>query len=130
MTSDLWYLTILAVFSVAWTTIYPVGLAQVAGGVPWAFGSRDTPLELPVWLNRARRAHANLVENLAPFAVLVIVAQITGKADATTANGAAIFFWARIAHALVYTAGIAYVRTIAFIVGVVGETMILMRILS
>lgn len=130
MTTDLWYLTILGFFSVAWTTIYPVGLAQIPGGIPWAFGPRDTPMDLPVWLDRARRSHANLVENLTPFAILVIVAHITGKADSTTATGAAIFFWARIVYAFVYTAGIPYLRTLVFITGVVGEVMILMRILA
>jgi uncharacterized MAPEG superfamily protein len=53
----------------------------------------------------------------------VIVAQLTGKANATTAFLAASFFYLRLAHAIVYWAGLAYLRTILFtlaFVAVVG----------
>ena len=49
----------------------------------------QTPL--PGWAERAKRAHINMAENLAPFAALVLVAHVTGAANATTAMGAAIF---------------------------------------
>jgi uncharacterized MAPEG superfamily protein len=65
---------------------------------------------------------------LAPFAILVIVAHLTGKANSTTALGATLFFWARVAHAATYLAGIIYARTAAFFVGVVGELMILSQL--
>jgi uncharacterized MAPEG superfamily protein len=109
-------------------SIPSAGVASVplsAGGFAWALGNRDTPNELPVWGQRAQRAHANMVENLAPFAALVLVAHVTGNANYTTAVGATLFFWARVAHAVVYTAGIPYVRTLAYGVGLVGEIMIL-----
>jgi uncharacterized MAPEG superfamily protein len=31
-----------------------------------------------------------------------------------------VFFWARLAHATVYLLGIAYVRTVAFLIGFVA----------
>lgn len=43
---------------------------------------------LPDWARRLYRAHMNMVENLAPFAVLVIAAQLTGAANEMTALGA------------------------------------------
>jgi uncharacterized MAPEG superfamily protein len=58
----------------------------------------------------------------------VLVAQIAGKANATTALGATIFFWGRVAHALVYLAGIPYLRTLVFVVAVAGELMILFQL--
>ena len=36
-----------------------------------------------------------------------------------------MFFWARLAHFLVYTAGIPYVRTLTFLVSLAGEFVIL-----
>jgi uncharacterized MAPEG superfamily protein len=110
--------------------VYVGGLAQVTGGFAWGFGNRDQPLELPDWAARAKRGHANMVENLAPFAVLVLVAHVAGKANATTALGATLFFWSRVAHFVVYTLGIPYVRTLVFAIASVGELMILFQILG
>lgn len=67
-----------------------------------------------LWAQRCKRSHYNMVENLAPFAALVLVAHVTGAANETTALCAAIFFWARVAHAILHTAGINLGRTIAF----------------
>jgi uncharacterized MAPEG superfamily protein len=59
----------------------------------------------------------------------VLVAQVTGKANATTALGAEIFFVGRIAHLLVYVAGIPVVRTLVFTLASVGEFMIFLQLL-
>ena len=82
MTTDLWMLTWSAFLCVMVPFVYVGGLGQVPGGLAWGFGNRDKPLELPPWAARAKRAHANLVENLAPFAVLVLVAHVAGKGNA------------------------------------------------
>ena len=100
------------------------------GGFAWGFGNRDNALELPSWAARAKRGHANMVENLAPFAVLVLVAHVAGKANATTALGATLFFWGRVAHFLVYTIGIPYLRTAVFGLASVGEILILLQLFS
>jgi uncharacterized MAPEG superfamily protein len=78
-----------------------------------------TPRPVPLWGKRADRAHLNAVECFAPFAALVIVAQIAGKANAMTAFWATSFFWLRLAHAVVYWAAIPYVRTVVFTLGFV-----------
>ncbi len=82
-------------------------------------GMREMPDEtvLPDWARRCRRAHMNLIENFAPFAALVLVLHVAGKADASTATAAAVFFFSRLLHAIVYIAGIPYVRTLSFAVG-------------
>jgi uncharacterized MAPEG superfamily protein len=73
---------------------------------------------------RAQRAHLNMLENLAVFAVFVIVAHLTGKANATTALGTTLFFWARLVYAGVYLAGIPWVRTAVWTVSFVGMVMV------
>ena len=78
----------------------------------------------PAWAERARRAHANAVENLAVFAPLVIVAALAGVSTPKTILAAQVYLWARIAHYLVYTAGIPVVRTLAFLVGFVATLTI------
>jgi uncharacterized MAPEG superfamily protein len=79
-----------------------------------------TPRPLPLWGKRADRAYLNAVEVLAPFAVLVIVVHLTGKANGMTAFWAAWFFWMRLIHAVVYWFAIPYVRTLAFTSGFVA----------
>ena len=128
MTTDLWYLVWTALLTTVIPMIYLAGRIQMPGGLQWALGSRDEPFEIPDWARRAERAHANLTENLATFAALVLVAHVAGKANATTALGAQIFFWARIAHVAVYTAGIPGLRTGVFFVGAAGELMILFQL--
>lgn len=86
--------------------------------------------ELPAWAQRGVRAHMNMVENLAPFAVLVLVAHLLDVSNATTVWGAQLFFWARVVHALVMYFGIPWIRTLAFAVGWVGSLMIFWAILS
>jgi uncharacterized MAPEG superfamily protein len=97
-------------------------------GLAWAFGNRDSPLAVPAWTLRAERAHQNLVENLAPFAILVLVAHVAGKANATTALGATLFFWGHVGHAAAYIAGIIYLRTAVFFIATVGELLILSQL--
>ena len=128
MTVDLWMLVASALLSHSWIMVYGAGRSQTPGGLEWGFGNRDAPLEVPAWTARAVRAHLNLLENLTPFAILVLTAHVAGKANAMTALGATIFFVARVAHAIVYTAGIKVVRSVVFGVGLAGEVLILVQL--
>jgi uncharacterized MAPEG superfamily protein len=130
MTTDLWMLVWSSFLCVMVPFVYVGGLGQVPGGFAWGFGNREKPLELPPWAARAKRAHANLVENLAPFAALVLVAHVAGKANPTTALGATLFFWGRVGHFVVYTLGIPYLRTAVFALSSVGELLILLQLFN
>ncbi len=99
-------------------------------GLRYAAGNRDEEVSLPAWGGRAIRAHRNMLENLAPFAALVLAAQLAGVSNEATAWGAVLFFWARVAHAVIYVAGIPYVRTVAFIVAFGGMLDIARELLA
>lgn len=129
MTTDLAMLVASAVLCISLPVPILVARSMTPGGIPWAAGNRERPFVFPAWAGRAERAHANMVENLAPFAAIVLVAHVTGAANATTALGATIFFWGRVAHAIVYLAGIPYLRTAMFGVATAGELMILAQLL-
>jgi len=128
MTTDLWMLVASALLCHMLTLVYGVGRSQVPGGLGWGLGNRDSSLAVADWTARSVRAHLNMLENLTPFAILVLTAHVTGKANSMTAIGATLFFLARVAHAVVYTAGITVVRTVVFFVGVIGEIMILIQL--
>ena len=89
-----------------------------------------TPRPVPLWGKRAQRAHLNAVEAFAPFAAMVIVAHLTGKANAMTAFWAACFFWLRLAHAAVFLLAIPYVRTVLFTLGFVAVAGIFWEIIK
>lgn len=71
----------------------------------------------PPWAERARRAHANAIENLAVFAPLVLMCAMTGADSPATVFSARLYLVARLVHYVVYAVGIPVVRTIAFLAG-------------
>jgi uncharacterized MAPEG superfamily protein len=78
------------------------------------------PRPVPAWGKRANQAHLNAVETFVPFAALLVVVHLTAKANAMTALWAAVYFWMRLAHTVVYLLAIPYVRIVVFSVGYVA----------
>ncbi len=82
------------------------------------------------WAERAKKAHYNAIENLAPFAVLVLVAHVASAANAATAAAAIAYFWARVAHYILYVAGVPFGRTLTFALGWLAQLCILYQIIT
>jgi uncharacterized MAPEG superfamily protein len=110
----------------------PYVLCQViTNGFPGPDNYRDpTPRPVPLWGKRADRTYLNAVETFAPFAALVLVAHLTGKANAMTAFWAMTFFWLRVGHATVYLLAIPYLRTLVFTAGFVAVAGIFWEIVK
>jgi len=102
--------------------------AMMQVGLPALAGNREGMPEIRGWAGRAARAHRNMIENLVLFAALVLVAVAAGRTNDMTLLGAQIFFWARLAYALVYIAGIPWLRTGVWAVSVVGLAMIFLQL--
>jgi len=98
--------------------------AMLQVGLPTLAGNREKMPEVIGWAGRAARAHGNMLQSLVLFATLVLVAQATGKLNAMTALGAQLFFWGRIAYALVYMAGVPWLRTAVWTVSIIGLVLI------
>jgi len=99
-----------------------VGLATLAG-------NREGLPEIKGWGGRAARAHRNMLENLVLFAALVLVAVVAQTTNDMTLLGAQVFFWARVAYAVVYVVGLPWVRTGVWAVSVVGLAMIFLQLI-
>lgn len=99
--------------------------ATLQAGLPALAGNREGLAPCSGWAGRAQRAHHNMLENLVLFAALVLVAVLAQKTNATTLTGAQIFFWARVAYAVIYPVGIPWLRTAVWFVSVIGLAMIL-----
>jgi uncharacterized MAPEG superfamily protein len=129
MTAVLWLLVWSVVLMFGQMLLAVSGATLQVGLVKLAGNREDVPT-LTGWAGRAQRAHRNMLENLALFAVLVLVAHIAGKSGPMVLLGAQIFFWARLAYALIYVAGIPWLRTASWAVSVVGMILIFLEILK
>jgi len=113
-------------------TVMQMVLAATAAtqqvGLPTLAGNREDMPALVGLAGRAQRAHRNMLESLVLFAALVLVAQAAGKANAATALGAEIFFWARLVYAIVYLVGIPWLRTGVWAVGLAGLVVIFLQL--
>src|SRR5262245_28634864 len=106
MSTDLKYLAFTAMLTAALWIPYIFCQVMTNGFLEPANYRDPTPRPVPLWGKRADRVYMNAIEVFAPFAALVIVAHVTGKANAMTAFWAQSFFWLRVAHAIVYYAAI------------------------
>jgi len=128
MTPELMYLIWSAAFTFVLVVIAVAG-ATMEVGLPKLAGNREGLPEMHGWAGRAARAHRNMLESLVLFAVLVIVAKLAGISNSMTVLGAQLFFWGRVAHAIIYIAGIAWLRTAAWAVSVVGLALIFVQLI-
>lgn len=99
-------------------------------GPPYAFSPRDEPRQFkkPV-LGRLSRAFYNLLETYPIFVALALALAVTGKTGGMGANGAMIWFWARVVYVPVYAAGIPYLRTLIWAIAAIGLIMMLIALL-
>jgi uncharacterized MAPEG superfamily protein len=86
----------------------------------------DKPLA--PWATRLMFAHDNAVENLVIFAPLVLILNAADYSTQWTALACAVFFWARLAHIIVYTLGLPVFRTVAFTVGFFAQAVLALAI--
>jgi uncharacterized MAPEG superfamily protein len=101
----------------AWT---PPGLMD-------AFGNRENVPTPSGMAGRADRAARNMIQGMVMFLALVLAAQIAGK-TAQIALGATVFFWARLVYWPLYLGGIVYLRTLAWIVSIIGLILIIKEV--
>jgi len=104
--------------------------AYLQVGLTKLVGNRDDMPKIAGWGGRAERAHLNMVENIALFAPLVLIAVFAGKANAMTLLGAQIFLWARVAYVVIYVAGIVWLRTVVWFVSMIGLIIIFAQLVK
>jgi uncharacterized MAPEG superfamily protein len=80
------------------------------------------------WAMRLYFAHTNAVENLVIFAALVLILDSLNISTTATAVACAVYFWARLAHAIIYTLGIRVLRTLSFAVGFIAQVVLAVAI--
>ena len=128
MTRELFWLTLTVILTGVMWIPYILNRAQVRGlmGALANPSRSDTPQS--EWANRMMFAHDNAVENLVIFAPLVLILNAIDYSSRWTVLACAVYFWARLAHALVYTFGIAVLRTVTWTVGFLAQAVLALAI--
>lgn len=118
MTTELFYLLLTAILTgVLWIPVV-IGYVLTRGNLKPSDYKVAPTSPLPDWVNRANRAHLNAVENFATFAAVVLIAHAIGVSTAITQYSAAVYFYARAAHAVIHISGFGLfmARTVMFTV--------------
>jgi len=128
MTRELFWLTLTVILTAILWIPYIINRAQVRG-LSGAMGN-PTRGDKPhaEWANRLMFAHDNAVENLVIFAPLVLILNAIDYSSKWTVLACAVYFWARVAHIMVYTMGLPVFRTLAFTVGFVAQVVLVLAI--
>jgi uncharacterized MAPEG superfamily protein len=94
-------------------------------GLGWGIGARDGEASaLSPSAARIERAFRNFLETFVFFAAAVLLLQATGRANAHSALGAQIYFWARVVYVPAYAAGIPFLRTLVWAASMIGLVMV------
>ena len=130
MTALHWLALTATMTALFWLTYVPNRLIALGLWATLGNPTAEGATALGPWAQRAKAAHANAVENLAPFAALLLVAYAKGQDSQTSVLFAAqVYFWARLAHFIVYTAGMPGARTVAFTAAWIAQMVVAYAVL-
>jgi uncharacterized MAPEG superfamily protein len=128
MSKELYWLTLTVILTGLLWVPYILDRVMVRG-LMGAMGN-PSPDDKPqsAWAQRLQKAHYNAVENLVIFAALVLTLNALHHSTESTVLACAVYFWARLAHALVYWAGIPVLRTLCFTVGFLAQIALVLAV--
>jgi uncharacterized MAPEG superfamily protein len=128
MTRELFWLTLTVILTGLLWVPYILNRCMVRGlGGAMANPSRNDKPHAE-WATRLMFAHDNAVENLVVFAPLVLILNANDYSSPWTVLACAVYFWARVAHLVVYTMGLPVFRTLAFTVGFLAQAVLALAI--
>jgi len=130
VTTELYWLTLTILMTALFWIPYVLDRPFVRGFKPFLLEAHpETGTRHSEWAQRAMRAHHNAVENLVIFAPAIGIAHALNISSPATRAAAIVYFFARLAHFVVYTAGIPLTRTLAFTIGWAAQMVIIASIL-
>jgi uncharacterized MAPEG superfamily protein len=128
MTRELFWLTLTVILTGVMWIPYIVNRAQVRGLMGALANPSRNDKPQSEWANRMMFAHDNAVENLVIFAPLVLILNAIDYSSRWTVLACAVYFWSRLAHLIVYTAGIPVLRTVTWTVGFFAQAVLALAI--
>ena len=128
LTPELFWLTLTVILTGLLWVPYIINRCMIRGlGGAMANPTPGAKPHAP-WATRLMFAHDNAVENLVIFAPLVLILAEIDYSTKWTVWACAVYFWARVAHLVVYTLGLPVFRTLAFTVGFLAQAVLALAI--
>jgi len=128
MSRELFWLTLTVILTGLLWVPYILDRVMVRGLLGAMANPSPTDLPQSEWAQRLQKAHINAVENLVIFATLVLTLNVMHHSTESTVIACAVYFWARLAHALIYWAGIPVLRTLSFAVGFMAQIALVLAV--
>jgi len=127
---EFFWLTLTVVFTGLLWVPYIVKMVREDGLVPSLTSGNGTRTPDAQWAVRLKKAHANSVENLVIFASLVLMVVLSNYGSDLSIFVTMVYFFARVAHAIVFTLGLPYLRTVTFSVGFLCQAVLALILLG
>jgi uncharacterized MAPEG superfamily protein len=128
MTPELFWLTLTVILTGLLWIPYILNRSQIRGLSGAMANPKPGDKPHAPWATRLMFAHDNAVENLIIFAPLVLILNDIDYSTKWTVYACAVYFWARVAHTIVYTLGLPVFRTLAFTVGFLAQAVLALAI--
>ena len=128
MRRELFWLTLTVIMTGLMWVPYIVDRMAVRGVMGTLANPSAADAPQSSWAQRLMAAHMNAMENLIIFAPLVVITQLLSISTRVTGFACALYFWSRLAHAIVYTIGSPVVRTLAFFGGFIAQVILVLAI--
>ena len=129
MTPELTYLTYAVILLIVHMFIQAT-FSALSKGIGWAIGTQDEARAPSPVAGRLERALTNYAYNLPAFIALALMLKVTDLSTETTALGAAIWFWARVAYVPAFASGLPFGRSIAWAASLVGLALMIPPLLG
>jgi uncharacterized MAPEG superfamily protein len=128
MSRELFWLTATVILTGLMWVPYTLDRVKVRGLMGAMANPSPRDKAQAAWAMRLYFAHTNAVENLIIFAPVVLILDSLNISTAVTAAACAVYFWARLAHAIIYAIGVPILRTLSFTVGFIAQAVLVLAI--
>ncbi|SEW28949.1 Uncharacterized conserved protein, MAPEG superfamily [Cognatiyoonia koreensis] len=126
MTPELTYL-LYAVILLIVHVLAQATFSDLSKGLGWALGPQDEKRDQNVIAGRIQRALANYLETFPAFVALALLLTVSDTANTTSAFGAALYFWARVAYVPAYASGVPLVRSVTWFASMAGLLIMILQ---
>jgi len=123
--------------TVAYSVLILFALLMIQGtlvplnqGLAWGLGSRDAKRDTTSLQARTARTIANHMEGMWLFVPLAVLVELSGASSSLTIWGAGLYLAGRLAFAPLYLFGVAYLRSAAWGVAILGTIMLAVPVLT
>jgi len=130
MTTELYWLVLTILLTAAMWVPYIINRLFEGGFIHGLWDPDGETLTKVPWAQRLMDAHVNAVENLVVFAPLVIITHILEMNTALTASAALFYFFARLAHVVLFTLRVPVLRIVTFLAGFGAQMVFVFNLLG